>query len=476
MTKYSLINLCIKIYNEKKANISFIKVLYNIIPVLSISFFILTVFYWNNQNYGLALSYDGKEIATIQSEETYEKVTQMIKQCSTEKCLHCPEYKLTVVNTPAYSSVFDIKNKIIAQSDTEVKEAFGVYSDGKFIIAIENEQDINETFNYIKEEAKLGDENAEVRFIENIEIIKGLYPLEDIKDKNYINGILQHGISTQIEYVVKENETLESIALDFDMDMNELKSINNIGDNDGVSLGDKLIIEVIEIPIHVETTKIEEIQTEIPYEVIREEDANQYENWESINIIGKNGLESEINKVIYINGMEKSREEIKKEIIESPINQHVAFGTKKRIRSKEPYKSLFDNKNRNKYSENGKLLWPVPFTHNITSSYGPRDGGFHKGIDISSNGIHGHDIISSADGIVEFAGNSKGYGNHVKVSHGNGITTLYAHCENLSVKSGQKVSMGQKIASVGTTGNSTGYHVHFEVIVNGDKLNPLNFV
>lgn len=448
-------------------------------PMLSISFFILTVFYWNNQNYGLALSYDGKEIATIQSEETYEKVNQMIKQHSSEKCLHPPEYKLTVVDTPACSSAFDVKNKIIAQSDTEIKEAIGVYSDGTFITAINNQQDINEILGCVKEEAKMGDKNAQTSFVENVEIIKGLYPLEDIKDSDTVKDILQHGIASQHEHIVKENETLESIASDFNMNIDRLKNINSIDDSieNPILLGDKLMIETIEVLIHVKTTKIEETLIEIPYEVVREADPNHFEGWENTDVSGKKGIEAKISKVVYVNGIEKEREEITQEIIERPTAEHVLFGTMKKTQSKQIPKSSSNNKDQgNKQSESSKLLWPVPFTRTVSSEYGPRDGGFHKGIDIASSGIHGQDIISSANGTVEFAGSGGGYGNYVKISHGNGICTLYAHCESLFVKPGQKVSAGQKIASVGTSGNSTGYHTHYEVIVNGNKLNPRNFV
>ena len=69
-----------------------------------------------------------------------------------------------------------------------------------------------------------------------------------------------------------------------------------------------------------------------------------------------------------------------------------------------------------------------------------------------------------------------GYGWHVLVDHGNGVATLYAHCSRLDVKEGQYVQKGQVIAGIGTTGNSTGNHVHFEVRISGEQKNPLNYV
>ena len=94
----------------------------------------------------------------------------------------------------------------------------------------------------------------------------------------------------------------------------------------------------------------------------------------------------------------------------------------------------------------------------------------HSGLDIAAP--KGTKIKVAASGTVTFSGYSGGYGNVVKVSHGNGIMTYYAHCSALYVKKGQTVTAGDVIAAVGSTGNSTGNHLHFEVVKNGVSLNP----
>ena len=100
---------------------------------------------------------------------------------------------------------------------------------------------------------------------------------------------------------------------------------------------------------------------------------------------------------------------------------------------------------------------------------------FHPGIDIAND--MGTPIVATADGVVTTAGwNDGGYGNMVDIDHGNGMSTLYGHNSELAVSAGQTVSKGQVIAYAGSTGNSTGPHVHFEVRVNGDPVNPLNYL
>lgn len=98
----------------------------------------------------------------------------------------------------------------------------------------------------------------------------------------------------------------------------------------------------------------------------------------------------------------------------------------------------------------------------------------HTGLDIANS--TGTPIVAAASGTVTFSGYKGSYGNMVVISHGNGVQTYYGHCSKLYVSAGQKVTQGQKIAAVGSTGNSTGPHLHLEVRVNGVAYNPQNYV
>ena len=120
-------------------------------------------------------------------------------------------------------------------------------------------------------------------------------------------------------------------------------------------------------------------------------------------------------------------------------------------------------------------IWPT--TGVVTSPYGLRWGGsdFHPGIDIAND--MGTPILATADGIVEYAGwNSGGYGNMVDINHGNGIMTRYGHGSQVVVAAGQHVVRGQVIMLMGSTGFSTGPHVHYEVHVNGQRVNPISYL
>jgi LysM repeat protein len=123
----------------------------------------------------------------------------------------------------------------------------------------------------------------------------------------------------------------------------------------------------------------------------------------------------------------------------------------------------------------GKMSWPTDLTYIVRGL-----SLTHTGVDIDcnghSNGTSTNDNYAAADGIVQFAGTKNGYGNAVEINHGNGLVTRYGHFYTLYVKKGQQVTAGTPLGRCGSTGNSTGTHLHFEVIINGKFQNPLNYL
>ncbi len=127
----------------------------------------------------------------------------------------------------------------------------------------------------------------------------------------------------------------------------------------------------------------------------------------------------------------------------------------------------------------GKLEWPTPSSYNITSPYGNRyhpitkKYRMHTGIDIGAPS--GASVLAANDGVVIFSGSNGGYGKCLIIDHGGGIATLYAHNSSLSVSNGKEVKRGEEIAKVGSTGLSTGPHLHYEVRENGSTVDPMKF-
>jgi murein DD-endopeptidase MepM/ murein hydrolase activator NlpD len=128
-----------------------------------------------------------------------------------------------------------------------------------------------------------------------------------------------------------------------------------------------------------------------------------------------------------------------------------------------------------RYVEGRPITWGW-----LSSRYGYRSDPFtgkrawHAGVDLA--GKDGSDIIATAGGVVTYAGERHGYGNLVEVDHGDGLVTRYAHCKTLKVEVGDLVQKGQVLALMGSTGRSTGPHVHFEVLRHGKTENPQTYI
>lgn len=125
------------------------------------------------------------------------------------------------------------------------------------------------------------------------------------------------------------------------------------------------------------------------------------------------------------------------------------------------------------YNVEKKQLWAPPLrnTQIKTSNFGPRWGHFHHGVDLALP--MGEPVFAVFNGVIKLSMYGKGYGNYVIIKHDNGLETLYAHLSKRSVKAGQRVKAGQMIGAVGSTGYSTGPHLHFEVHYQGYTLNPM---
>ena len=177
------------------------------------------------------------------------------------------------------------------------------------------------------------------------------------------------------------------------------------------------------------------------------------------------GVEGEKEVVYHItlrNGYQDTLEAIKETVLKEPTNAIVRVGTRTTV------------------SRGGQVNYGVVQGKRISSSYGWRihpitgQRRFHDGLDIAAN--HGNPVYAYTDGRVVEAGWNGGYGNCILIDHGNGLKTRYAHLSRIDVRVGQKVKVGQRIGAVGSTGNSTGPHLHFEVIKNGKTQNPLNYL
>lgn len=208
--------------------------------------------------------------------------------------------------------------------------------------------------------------------------------------------------------------------------------------------------------LNVKTVLQTEYRAAVPYKTIQTKDNTMYKGSVETVTEGVTGESVICDEVTYINGEETERRTISEKTVTEPVDEKVLIGTL------EPPAGY------------GTGSFDSPIKGRFTSGYGQRWGRLHGGVDLAA--ATGTQIKAADNGTVSFVGESGSYGLLVKIDHGNGYVTYYAHCSGFLVNEGDAVQKGEPIALVGSTGNSTGPHCHFEIRYNDEQLDPTEFI
>lgn len=255
--------------------------------------------------------------------------------------------------------------------------------------------------------------------------------------------------------------------------------------------GDKTPVSVDELmeetqymySIKMETDWIYEAETE--YETDVTYDDSLPSDYEEITQEGQNGVTEVTIRLSFVDGVQTDAVVTGEKVISEIVNEKKTVGTSEsssKSESSDNSESSESSGNSEKHTgdsgaSTGGFIWPVPHTHNVTSLMEWRWGRMHNGIDIAGGGDYGQPFIAADGGTVIWSGNDGGgYGNYVMIDHGNGYMTVYGHASELACSTGDYVSQGDVIGYIGSTGNSTGPHLHFEIRLNGDYQDPLGYV
>jgi murein DD-endopeptidase MepM/ murein hydrolase activator NlpD len=309
------------------------------------------------------------------------------------------------------------------------------------------------------------DKNARVKriaFQQKVEIVevkarpKEIETLEGAKKKIY--AVEQKPVMIE----VKSGDNFWDLSMAYHLKVGMLEILNPDMDPDKIFPGDKLVVKPVnprlDVIIELENTIVESI----PFKIEYRKDNTLYKNQKSLLKEGIEGQKEVLYHITLLNGYQSSLEVRGEKVLKNPVNAIVKIGTKTTV------------------SRGGRVNYGVVSGKRISSLYGyrihPITGRrlFHEGLDIAA--AYGNGVYAYTDGRVVQAGWNGGYGNSILIDHGNGLRTRYGHLSKISVRVGQRVSTGQRIGSVGSSGSSTGPHLHFEVIKWGRTQNPLNYI
>ncbi|WP_051280543.1 M23 family metallopeptidase [Anaerovorax odorimutans] len=410
--------------------------------------------------------YNGKILGVVKNQEdVYKTIDAIGNKLNFE---HNAEIKIDKNEDITFNKVFllgkeiddkeDVLNRLTYMKDMKVK-GYSICINDKKIVILQSKKLIEDVLNTIENMYVSQDENIEyenIGFKENVTIKKVNTNLGELQNKKEVLNYLLTGQKEKKIHVVEQGQTISGIAKIYGLKQKDLLASNPDIDPEKIFIGQEITLTQNKPLLTVQTQEVVTYNEAIPYEIAYEDVSTKYEGENTVKMQGSNGEKEVVARIIKNNGVEVDKKEISSSIIKEPVSQIVLRGTKK-------LPPLVGT---------GTFIYPVRGT--ITSRFGPRWGGFHPAIDIGAS--TGTPIKASDGGKVIFSGYSGSYGYMIKIDHGGNKVTLYAHCSKIFVKVGDRVYQGQHIANVGSTGNSTGPHVHFEVQINGQQKNPLNYL
>ena len=435
---------------------------YIVSGIIAIVFLTIVSVFFSAKNYtlGYEVIIDGSLVGYIEHQKVVEDaIVEAEKAVKTfigedETYTKNPEYVRRLVDRDECMTKADITEYLLSNLDYIIS-SYGIYINGEFVTAVTSEEiakKVREEYLIRYSGVQITDDTileTKEKYTYSLDYDHGINSLSSFEEAISILA----GTDKELQkYTVVSGDTRSGIAQKFGMRSSvEIVALNpSLVGGAVIHVGDEIIVEKAVPLLSVIATKVLEYEQEVPFEIEKQDDPNIYQGEYSVVSKGVPGKVKNIAKVRTENGIEVKREILSSEVLSEPVTEVRRVGTK------TPPQFL------------------RPASGYLSSRYGYRWGRNHNGIDIA--GSHGSAIKAAAAGTVTYSGWMSGYGYYIVIDHGNGFQTAYGHNSQNLVSKGQRVTQGQTIAKMGSTGRSTGTHLHFEIKKYGKYQNPLGYV
>lgn len=422
------------------------------------------MWYFSIKTTAYAVVIDGQERFLVKKQADVNQALQQLSQDNNRlnkkvDLSNKVEVKMTMANRKAILPSRKVKTELAKVVKFETT-AVAIVINGKAVTWVENKAAANEVLSKLKKEnARIenGEKLLSLRFQEEVKLKEGRATINQIKSNQQAYDTITTGSENPEKYEVKEGDSLWTIARRNDMYVDDIVKANHLK-SENLDLGQELVLlkaqPYINVVAWVEGEKVETIPFQTKVVVDKKATSTV-----KIKQTGQNGERQIAYTVTRFNGVETQKTVKKETIIKAAVDKIIIKGTRVvQVASRGGGGS-------------GSLDWPVYGP--INSYYGSR-GGSHTGVDIGARS--GTAIRAANSGYVVSAEYDGGYGKLITIRHDNGLVTRYAHCSSMAVSAGDKVSRGETIGAVGSTGHSTGPHLHFEVRANGSFTDPLSYL
>ena len=443
-----------------------------LLPIVSAAFLIGVVKLGSGLEYGLAVEFNGKEVGIISAEADFEEaereVQQRISYLDDDETIDLSaKFSLKIVSdSDRYLSAGQLADEMLEASDQELTEAYGIYIDGNFIGAVRDKNKVDDALSDRLLNYHVEGIVKDVSYVNKIEYTQGIYLTQSVKSEDETIALLTSSKEKKAVYVVQSGDTPVTISQKHNMDLEKFEELNP-GAMKKCEAGQ--IVNVIETDSYLPIQYVREMEalSFIDYETTEVETAALNLGIESILTKGERGEKVSQVEITYVNGIEHSRKVISTKVTREPVMEIIGLGTYT-AQPDSPDTVWFGSP----LTGSGQFGWPVDGGWISDTFISDRN---HKGLDIAAD--LGTNIYAAEEGMVVSAGwNSGGYGNVVMIDHMNGYQTVYGHMTSVVAVEGQYVTKGELIGMVGSTGNSTGPHCHFEVRYEGVCKDPASYL
>ena len=418
------------------------------------------------EDYALQISLDGETIGYVNNYKAVTNADTVIKNKlvtleDDQQWKMEPDIKVVTTYGKEIIDERQLSDKILQASDENIVSATGFYVDGKFYGAVEDATKIRNAMDSLLAPYQDGNENKTVGFVQNVSLTDGIFFTETIVDEDELTEMITGLVEGEIWYTVVSGDSPSLIASKNNLRLRELYNLNPSLEGGGLWVGDQVLVSQAVPFLQVKEVVREVREIEVAYKT--EQKANNSMALGKTKTVqkGEKGLNRVTVDVTYIDGIAHSETELETVVLKEPVTEIVEVG---------------------RYLSNGVILqnagtgafgWPTGGGVRISRGFAGQYPS-HNGVDIA--GPYGTPIYAADSGVVTTAKyTNRGYGVYVIIDHGNGYQTVYGHCSSLAVSYGQQVTKGQLIAYMGSTGNSTGNHLHFEIKSGNVRYDPYRF-
>ena len=412
--------------------------------------------------YAIKVTAAGQDIGFIDSESVYDEAISTIKSriIKVDDNNWEPSAILTisVADTGEINTQDVMANKILMASGMEVAEATGIYIGGQFYGATTAGHLLETTVDSIiapyRKSAESMGSDVTVRFTRNVDLVNGIFPANSVVPYEELNALITSTEERPIYYSAKEGEKVETIAKNNGLTLSSLKSLNPSADLSDTYIHDNmdLMVSQKDSLLSVKTVRTIREYTSIGYRTINTVTSDYSLGYYRVTQYGSPGEKLTVTEVEYKNGNVVRSTVIEETVTKQPVDMYVVVGSG-------------GSGGVNVYG--GSLGWPTGPMQYVSQWFSSS----HLGIDIAC--AYGVPIYAAESGIVSLSQDGYyTYGYTIIIDHGSGMQTLYAHMSQRVAQVGDYVNRGQLIGFIGSTGASTGPHLHFEVRVDGVRVNP----